>query len=97
MICKVLQLNNAFQIQIQPQRPGRFSNASQRRAPIGRWVKNKKADIEYPFEHSKVMNYTLDDLSIHPVTTKIQASLLTQLPERKDTAQGFHHKANGDF
>ena len=26
--------------QIQPQRPGRFSNALQRRAPIGRWVKD---------------------------------------------------------
>ena len=22
---------------------------------------------------------------------------LTQLPERKETTQGFHHEANGDF
>ena len=29
--------------------------------------------------------------------TKIQASFLTQLPERKETSQGFHHEANGDF
>ena len=59
--------------------------------------KNKKADIEYPFEHGEVINYTLDSVSIHPVTTKIQASFLTQLPERKGTAQGFHHEANDDF
>jgi hypothetical protein len=31
------------------------------------------------------------------VTTKIQVSFLTQLPERKETAQEFHHEANGDF
>ena len=74
-----------------------FSNALQRRAPIGRWVKIKKADTEYPFEHGEVINYTLDGVSIHPVTTKIQASFLTHLPERKETAQGFHHEANGDF
>ena len=53
-------------------------------------------DIEYPFEHGKVINYTLD-VSIHLVTTKIQASFLTHLPERKETAQGFHLEANGDF
>ena len=45
----------------------------------------------------EVINYTLDGVSIHPVTSKIQASLLTQLLERKETTQGFHHKANGDF
>jgi hypothetical protein len=39
----------------------------------------------------------LDGVSIHPVTTKIQGSFLTQLPERKETAQGFHHEANGDI
>uniref|UniRef100_A0A4W5ME07 Kinesin-like protein KIF14 n=1 Tax=Hucho hucho TaxID=62062 RepID=A0A4W5ME07_9TELE len=53
--------------------------------------------IEYPFEHGEVINYTLYDLSIHPVTTKIQMSFLTQLTERKETPQGFHHEANGDF
>ena len=57
----------------------------------------KKADIKYPFEHSEVCNYTSDGVSIHPVTTKIQASFLTQLPERKENAQGFHHEATGDF
>jgi hypothetical protein len=59
--------------------------------------RNKKADIEYPFEHDEVINYTLDGISIHPVTTKTQASFLTELPERKETAQEFHHEANGDF
>ena len=57
----------------------------------------KKAYLEYPFEHGYIMNYTLDSVSIHPFTTKIQASFLTQLLERKETAQGFHHEANGDF
>ena len=56
-----------------------------------------KTDIEYPFEHGEVINYTLDGVSIHPVTTKIQASFLTQLLERKETTQGFHHEGNGDF
>ena len=57
----------------------------------------KKANNEYPFEHGEVINYTMDGVSIYPVTTKCQASFLTQLPERKNTAQGFHHEANGDF
>ncbi|CDQ57087.1 unnamed protein product [Oncorhynchus mykiss] len=54
-------------------------------------------DFEYPFEHGEVIHYTLDGVSIHPVTTKIQASFLTQLLERKETTQGSHHEANGDF
>jgi hypothetical protein len=42
--------------QIQPQRPGRFINALQRRAPIiGQLVKIKRADIEYPFEHGEAI------------------------------------------
>jgi hypothetical protein len=56
----------------------------------------KKAESQYVFEHGEVINYTLDGVSIHPVTTNIQASFLTQLPERKETAQRFHHEANGD-
>ena len=64
-----------------------FSNASQRGAHI----------CEYPFEHGEVINYTLDGVSIHPVTTKIRASFLTQVPEGKETVQGFHHEANGNF
>ena len=52
---------------------------------------------KYPFEHGEGINYTLDSVLIRPVTTKIQASFLTQLSERKETAQGFHHEANGDF
>jgi hypothetical protein len=38
---------------------------------------NKEADIEYPFEPGEVINYTLDGVSTHPVTIKIQASFLT--------------------
>jgi hypothetical protein len=37
--------------------------------------KNKKADIEYPFEHGEVINYTLDGVSIHTVSTKIQKQI----------------------
>ena len=49
----------------------------------------KKANIEYPFEHGKVINDTLDGVSIHPVTTKIQASFLTQLQERMKPLRDF--------
>ena len=52
-------------------------------------VPQLSSDIEYLFEHGEVINYSLDGVSIHPVTTKIQISFLTQLPERKETAQGF--------
>ena len=45
---------------------------------MGRWVKIEKADIEYPFEHDEVIDYTLDGVSIHPVTTNIEASFITQ-------------------
>jgi hypothetical protein len=85
IISKVPQSSSEFQTQIQPQR----------RTPIGRWVKNKKDDIEYPFEHGEVITYTLDGVSIHPVKTNIQTSFLTQLLERMETAQGFYHEANG--
>ena len=54
---------------LQSQSPGSFSNALQRNAPIGRWGK-RKAGIEYPFEHGDIINYILDCVSIHPVTTK---------------------------
>jgi hypothetical protein len=53
--------------------------------------KDKKADIEYLFEYGEVIH------SIHPVTTKIQASFLTQLPKRKKNTQGCNHEANGDL
>ena len=93
VICNVPLSSSAFQTLIQPQRPGRFSNASQRRALIGRYKINQiNNNIEYPLEHCKV-NYTLNGVSIHSVTTKIQASFLTQLLERKEKAQEFHHDA----
>ena len=38
IICKVPQSSSEFQTQIQAQRPWRFSNALQRREPIGRWA-----------------------------------------------------------
>jgi hypothetical protein len=50
----------------------------------------KKADTEFPFEHGEVIHYTLDGVLIHPVPTNIQVSFLSQLPEKKGTAQGFH-------
>ena len=64
---------------------------------MGKKIYFKKANIEYPFEHGDVINHTLDGVSINPVTKKIQASFLTQLPERKETAHGFHNDANGEF
>ena len=45
---------------------------------------SKRADVEYPFEYGEVINCTLDSLSIHPVTKKIQAFFLTQLREWKE-------------
>ena len=47
--------------------------------------KNKKADIEYPFENGEVIHWT----NLNSITTKIQPSFLTQLPGGKETAQGF--------
>ena len=46
------------------------------------------------------MNYTLDGVSIHPVTTKIKVSFVKQLLERKEAreaTQGFHHETIDDF
>ena len=56
----------------------------------------KKRKIHRIFEHGEVINYHLEVVSIHPVTTKIQVSFLTQLPESKETIQGFHHEAKVD-
>jgi hypothetical protein len=47
--------------------------------------------------HGEVFNYTLNGVAIHPVTTKMQEPFPIQLPERKETTQGFYHEANGDF
>jgi hypothetical protein len=54
--------------------------------------KGTEADVECP-----LWSYWLHFVSLNPVTTKTQASVLTQLPERKETAQGFQHEANGEF
>jgi hypothetical protein len=56
----------------------------------------EKANIEYPFEHWEGINYTIDDVSIQPVTTNILVSFLTQLLERKEIAQGLY-EASGDI
>jgi hypothetical protein len=64
-----------IQTQIQPQRPGLFSSASQR-APVGRYVKTNLQTLN-PFQHDEDINYTLDSVLIYPVTTKIQASFKT--------------------
>jgi hypothetical protein len=45
----------------------------------------------------KLLITLLNGVSIHPITTKIQVSFLTQLTEKKEAAKGFHHEANGDF
>jgi hypothetical protein len=55
-----------------PERPGRpFNHKGQGGFPMPPneghllvYGSNKKADIKYPFEHGKVINYTLDDVSI---------------------------------
>ena len=60
-------------------------------------VDKNKHTLKYPFEHGEVINYTLDGVSILPVTKKKQAPFLIQLRERKETTQGFYHEANGDF
>ena len=44
--------------------------------PIGRFLKQ----TEYPFEHGEVINYTLDGVSVHSVTTNIQMSDTGILP-----------------
>ena len=75
----------------------RFNHKDQGRFSVPRKEGHLLVDIEYPIEHGEVINYTLDGVPIHPVTTKIQAPFLTQLPERKENAQRFHHEANGDF
>ena len=72
-----------------PQTSSEFQTQIQPQRPI-----MFSKDIESPFGHGEVINYT--GVSIHPVTTKIQTSFLTQLPERKETAQRFHHETNGD-
>ena len=89
-----LSREGEFQTQIQPQRPGRFSNASQRRAPIGRLFK----------KGHWISLWTWSSYTLHfgwwintPSHYMIQVSFLTHLPERKETAQEFPHEAAGDF
>ena len=55
----------------------------------GHLLVDKKADIEYPFEHGEVINYTLDGVSIHPVTTKIQVSFITVAREEGNLQWGL--------
>ena len=85
-ICKVPQLSSEFQTQIQPQRPGRFSNASQSKQTLNIPLCMVKLFITLWM----VYQYTQSSL-------KIQASFLTQLTERKESAQGFPHEVIGDF
>ncbi|KAK6315702.1 hypothetical protein J4Q44_G00132260 [Coregonus suidteri] len=74
IICKVPKSSSEFQAQI-PFATHWFSYGSQRRAPIGRWC-------SYSF-------YTLDGVSIHPVTTMIQSPFLTQLPAEEGNRSGI--------
>jgi hypothetical protein len=50
--------------------------------------KNKKQTLSFPLSMA-VINYTLGGVSIHPVTTKIQAPFLTQLPEEEGNRSGI--------
>ena len=61
------------------------------------WWPHQILIVIFNFLMNEVINYTLAGVSILPVTTKIQVSFLTDLPERKESTQGFHHEANGDF
>ena len=69
--------------------------------PRKRWhllgKKNKNLTLNIPLSTVKLLITLWMVYQLHPVTTKIHVSFLTQLPERKETAQGFHHEANGDF
>ena len=57
----------------------------------------EKQTMNFPLSMVQLLITLRVGVSIHPVTTKIQASFLTKLLERKETAQGLHHEANGDF
>ena len=86
--------------QIQPQRPGRFSNASQR-VPIDRWVKKKekkkKLTLNIPLSMVKILITLWMVYQCTQSHYKETGVFLTQLLERKETTQWFHHEANGDF
>jgi hypothetical protein len=71
IICKVPQSSSEFQRQIQPKTRDIFQ----------RFAK-KGTDCYKTF--GAVINYTLDGVSIHPVTTKTKVSFINQLPERND-------------
>jgi hypothetical protein len=45
---------------------------------FGRWVKIKNQTLNILLSMVTFINYTLVGVSIHPVTTKIQATFLTQ-------------------
>ena len=57
IFCKVPQSSSEYQTQIKPQRPGRFSNTSQRRAPIGRLVQIKKQTLNIPLSMVKLLHF----------------------------------------
>jgi hypothetical protein len=59
----------------------------------------KKKDIAYTFENGEVINYSLDGVSIHPVTTNIWTSFLTNsVAGEEGNCSGIStHEANGDF
>ena len=96
MIFKWLpQSNSEFQSQIQPQRPGSFTNASQRRAPIGRWVKKNRHWNR--FEHGEVINYTLGGVSNTPSHYKDTSFLPNLVAREEGNHSGIHREADGDF
>jgi hypothetical protein len=86
IICKVPQSSSTIQGGFpKPQRPGRFSNASKWRAPVGRWVKIY-IYIVYPFEHCEVNDYIWMVCQYTQSPQRYRhPSCLTLLPEREET------------
>jgi hypothetical protein len=67
-ICKVPQSRIEFQVQIQVQRPGSFSKASQRQAVIGGWVTITNQTLNISLIMVKLKHVTVDDVINHPDT-----------------------------
>ena len=60
-------------------------------------MKIYKRDTEYPFDHGKVINYTLDDVSIPPSHYKDTGVLPNSVAGEEGPAQECHNEPNGDF
>ena len=61
------------------------------------WETLGKTKYLSAFERDMVVGSRCTDLSVSRTATLLGFSHSTQLSERKENAQGFHHDANGDF